>query len=159
MTLSEALRQIESIRRNNPNPMAQLAVEKVANYKTIPDLVRLSAQLGTILANDDSDPFVKKEVSRNLASTNQKIDREITKAIEWIKSDTTETLERKKALERKIVELRAKEDEEILSNPKYEQLKILNAELSSIRENYRRQFDEWKKAKEAFRFVKNELQE
>ena len=159
VTLSEALRQIESIRRNNPNPMAQLAVEKVANYKTIPDLVRLSAQLGTILANDDSDPFVKKEVSRNLASTNQKIDREITKAIEWIKSDTTETLERKKALERKIVELRAKEDEEILSNPKYEQLKILNAELSSIRENYRRQFDEWIKAKEAFRFVKKELKE
>ena len=158
-SLGEALRQIESIRRNNPNPMAQLAVEKVANYKTIPDLVRLSGQLGTILANEDSDPFVKQEVSRNLASTNQKIDREITKAVEWIKSDTTETLERKKALERKIVELRAKEDEEILSNPKYEQLKILNAELSSIRESYRRQFDEWKKAKEAFRFVKNELQE
>ena len=68
-------------------------------------------------------------------------------------------LERKKALERKIVELRAKEDEEILSNPKYEQLKIFNAELSSIRENYRRQFDEWKKAKEGFRFVVNETQE
>ena len=158
-SLGEALRQIESIRRNNPNPMAQLAVEKVANYKTIPDLVRLSGQLGTILANEDSDPFVKQEVSRNLASTNQKIDREITKAVEWIKSDTTETLERKKALERKIVELRAKEDEEILSNPKYEQLKILNAELSSIRENYRKQFDEWNKAKEALRFVKNDLQE
>ena len=158
-SLGEALRQIESIRKKNPNPMAQLAVEKVANYKTIPDLVRLSAQLGTILANEDPNSFVKKEVSRNLASTNQKIDREITNAIEWIKSDTKETLERKKALERKIVELRAKEDEEILSNPKYEQLKILNAELSSIRENYRRQFDKWKKAKEAFRFVKNEPQE
>ena len=158
-SLGGTLRQIESIRRNNPNPMAQLAVEKVANYKTIPDLVRLATQLGTILANNEPNSFIKKEVSRNLDSTNQKIDREIKNAIEWIKSETTKALERKKVLERKIVEMRAKEDEEILSNPKYEQLKILNAELSSIRGNYGRQFDEWKKAKEAFRFVKNELQE
>ena len=53
--------------------MAQLAVEKVSNYKTIGNHVRLSGQLRTILANEDSDPFVKQEVSRNLASTNQKI--------------------------------------------------------------------------------------
>jgi hypothetical protein len=158
-SIGSTLRQIDSIRKNNPNPMAQLAVEKVANYKTIPDLVRMAAQLETMLANEDSDPFVKKEVSRNLHSTNQKIDREITNAIDWIKSVTKETLERKKVLERKLVELRATEDEEILSNPRYEQLKKLNEELSSLRENYRRQFDDWRKAKEGFRFVKNESHE
>jgi len=158
-SIGATLRQIDSIRKDNPNPMAQLAVEKVANYKTIPDLVRMSAQLGTMLANEDPDPFVKKEVSRNLHSTNQKIDREIKNAIDWIKSVTKETLERKKVLERKLVELRAKEDEDILSNPRYEQLKKLNAELSSLRENYRGQFDDWRKAKEGFRFVENNGQE
>jgi hypothetical protein len=154
-SIGTTLRQIESIRKDNPNPMAQLAVEKVANYKTIPDLVRMSAQLGAMLANEDSDPFVKKEVSRNLDSTNQKIDREIKNAIDWIKSVTKETLERKKLLERKLIELRAKEDKDILSNPRYEQLKKLNAELSSLRENYRGHFDDWRKAKEGFRFVEN----
>jgi hypothetical protein len=158
-SLGETLRQIESIRKNNPNPMAQLAVESVANYKTIPELVRMSAQLETMLANENPDSFVKKEVSRNLDSTNQQIDREITNAIDWIKSVTKEALERKKVLERKLVELRAKEDEEIVSNPRYGQLKKLNAELSSLRENYREQFDDWKKAKEGFRFVENKVQE
>lgn len=158
-SLGETLRQIESIRKNNPNPVAQLAVESVANYKTIPELVRMSAQLETMLANENPDSFVKKEVSRNLDSTNQQIDREITNAIDWIKSVTKEALERKKVLERKLVELRAKEDEEIVSNPRYGQLKKLNAELSSLRENYREQFDDWKKAKEGFRFVENNVRE
>ena len=158
-SLVETLRQIESIRKNNPNPVAQLAVESVANYKTIPELVRMSAQLETMLANENPDSFVKKEVSRNLDSTNQQIDREITNAIDWIKSVTKEALERKKVIERKLVELRAKEDEEIVSNPRYGQLKKLNAELSSLRENYREQFDDWKKAKKGFRFVENNVRE
>jgi hypothetical protein len=158
-SLGETLRQIESIRKNNPSPMAQLAVESIANYKTIPELVRMSAQLGTVLANENPDSFVKKEVSRNLDSTNQQINREITNAIDWIKSVTKEALERKKVLERKLVELRAKENEEIVSNPRYGQLKKLNAELSSLRENYREQFDDWKKAKKGFRFVENNVQE
>ena len=50
------------------------------------------------------------------------------------------------------MEVRAKEDEAILSNPGYEQLKRLNAELSTLTENYREQFDDWKKAKLNFRF-------
>lgn len=157
--IAETLRQIKSIRQDNPNPMALLGVEKVANYKTIPDLVRMSAQLRTVLANEDSEPFVKKEVSRNLQSTNQKIDREITNAIDWIKSVSIETIERKKILERKLVDLRAKEDKEILSNPRYGQLKRLNAELSSLRKNYSRLFDDWREAKKGFRFVENLTQE
>ncbi len=158
-SLGGTLRQIESIRKNNPNPMAQLAVEKVANYKTIPELVRLSGQLETMLANENPDAFVKKEVSRNLDSTNKQIVGEIKNAIDWIKLDTKEALERKKALEGNLVELRAKEDLDILSNPRYELLKRLNSEISSLQGNYRMQFDDWKKAKVGFRFEEIERQD
>ena len=132
--------------------MAQLEVEKIAKFKALPELVRMSAQLETMLANENPDDFVRKEVSRNLNSTKEQIFLLIKNAIDQIKIETKEALARKKGLERKLVEVRAKEDEAILSNPGYEQLKRLNAELSTLTENYREQFDDWKKAKLNFRF-------
>ena len=158
-SMVEALRQIESISKSNPNPMAQLEVEKIAKYKSLPELVRMSVQLETMLANENPDDFVRKEVSRNLSSAKEQIFLLIKNAIDQIKVETKETLGRQKALERKLVELRAKEDEAILSNPGYEQLKRLNAELSSLKENYREQFDDWKKAKENFRFEEINVKE
>ena len=158
-SMVEALRQIESISKSNPNPMAQLEVEKIAKYKALPELVRMASQLETMLANENPDGFVRKEVSRNLSSTKEQIFLLIKNAIDQIKVETKQTLGRKKDLERKLVELRAKEDEAILSNPGYEQLKRLNAELSSLKENYREQFDDWKKAKENFRFEEIKVQE
>lgn len=116
-SMVKALRQIDSISKSNPTTMALLEVEKIANYKTIPELVRMSAYLETMLANEDLDSFLKKEFSRNLHSTNQKIDREIKNAIEWINSVAKETLDRKKGLERKLVELRANEENAILTPP------------------------------------------
>ncbi|MDC0156491.1 hypothetical protein OAK38_01870 [Verrucomicrobia bacterium] len=158
-SMVKPLRQIESLSKSNPNPMALLEVEKIAKYKSLPELVRMSAQLETMLANDNPDSFVKKEVLRNLDSTKQNIDKEIKNAIAWIKSVAKETLDRKKGLERKLAELRAKEEDAVLSNPGYEKLKRLNAELSSLKENYREQFDDWKKAKENFRFEEIKVQE
>ena len=151
-SMVEALRQIESISKNDPNPMAQLEVEKIAKFKALPELVRMSAQLETMLANENPDDFVRKEVSRNLNSTKEQILLLIKNAIDQTKIETKEALARKKGLERKLVEVRAKEDEAILSNPGYEQLKRLNAELSTLTENYREQFEDWKKAKLNFRF-------
>lgn len=151
-SMVEALRQIESISKNDPNPMAQLEVEKIAKFKALPELVRMSAQLETMLANENPDDFVRKEVSRNLNSTKKQILLLIKNAIDQTKIETKEALARKKGLERKLVEVRAKEDEAILSNPGYEQLKRLNAELSTLTENYREQFEDWKKAKLNFRF-------
>lgn len=148
----KTLRQIESITQNNTNPMALLAVEKIANHKTLPDLVRMSGQLEKLLAEEDSDEFVIKEVTRNLGSTNQKIVKEIKNAIANIKFVTKEALDKKADIELKLVNLRPSEDRNILSNPKYELLKRLNAELSSLQENYRMQFEEWNKAKTSFRF-------
>jgi hypothetical protein len=148
----KTLRQIESISQNDTNPMALLAVEKVANHKTIPGLVRMYRQLEKVLANEDPDEFVKKEVTRNLDSTNQQIVKEIKKAIDRIKIVTKEALDKKAAIEIKLVTLRSKEDQNILSNPKYELLKRLNAELSSLQENYRMQFEDWIKAKKSFSF-------
>ena len=158
-SMVEALRQIESVSKSNPNPMAQLEVEKIAKYKSLPELLRMAVQLETMLANENPDDFVRKEVSRNLSSTKEQIFLLIKTAIDQIKVETKETLGRKKGLERKLVELRAKEDEAILSNPGYEQLKRLNAELSSLKENYREQFDDWKKAKENFRFEEINVKE
>ena len=132
--------------------MAQLEVEKIATFKALPELVRMSAQLETMLANENPDDFVRKEVSRNLNSTKEQIFLLIKNAIDQTKIETKEALARKKGLERKLVEVRAKDDEAILSNPGYEQLKRLNAELSTLTENYREQFDDWKKAKLNFRF-------
>ena len=81
-SMVEALRQIESISKSDPNPMAQLEVEKIAKFKALPELVRMSAQLETMLANENPDDFVRKEVSRNLNSTKEQIFLLIKNAIE-----------------------------------------------------------------------------
>ena len=99
--LNKTLSQIDSIHKKDRNPLALLVVERVANHKTIPDLTKMARQLKEILANQETDPFVRKEVSRNLEANANKTIKEIADAIAQIKTDARKGLERKKMLEEK----------------------------------------------------------
>ena len=155
--LNETLSQIDSIHKNDRNPLALLKVERVANHKTIPELVRMARQLKEILANRGTDPFVRKEVSRNLEATTDKTVKEIAEAITQIKSEAREGIERKEVLEERMIDLRAKEDSLVKSNPKYALLERLNEEISRQKEIYLGNYEEWTRAKNNFRFEEIEL--
>ena len=137
--------------------LALLKVERVANHKTIPELVQMARQLKEILANQGTDPFVRKEVSRNLETTTVKTVQEIADAITRIKSEAREGIERKEVLEERMIDLRAKEDSLVKSNPKYALLERLNAEISRQKEIYLINYEEWTQAKNTFRFEEIEL--
>ena len=77
--------------------LALLVVKRVANHKTIPDLTQMARQLKEILANQETDPFVRKEVSRNLDANANKTVKEIADAIAQIKTDAREGLKLKNA--------------------------------------------------------------
>ena len=155
--LNETLSQIDSIHKNDRNPLALLKVERVANHKTIPELVQMAKQLKEILANQSTDPFVRKEVSRNLETTTVKTVQEIADAITRIKSEAREGIERKEVLEERMIDLRAKEDGLVKSNPKYALLERLNEEISRQKEIYLVNYEEWTRAKNNFRFEEIEL--
>lgn len=155
--LNETLSQIDSIHKNDRNPLALLKVERVANHKTIPELVQMAGQLKEILANQGTDPFVRKEVSRNLETTTVKTVQEIANAITLIKSEAREGIERKEVLEERMIDLRAKEDSLVKSNPKYALLERLNAEISDQKKIYLSNYEEWTWAKNNFRFEEIEL--
>ena len=150
--LNKTLSQIDSIHKKDRNPLALLGVERIANHKTIPDLTKMARQLKIILANQETDPFVRKEVSRNLEANANKTVKEIADAIAQIKTDAREGLERKKMLEEKMIDLRAKEDIQIKSDPKYALLDRLNKEIISQKEVYLGNFKQWDLAKKNFRF-------
>ena len=155
--LNETLSQIDSIHKNDRNPLALLKVERVANHKTIPELVQMAGQLKEILADQGTDPFVRKEVSRNLETTTVKTVQEIANAITLIKSEARERIERKEVLEERMIDLRAKEDGLVKSNPKYALLERLNEEISDQKKIYLSNYEEWTWAKNNFRFEEIEL--
>ncbi|MEK9633604.1 MAG: hypothetical protein VW622_07175 [Opitutae bacterium] len=150
--LNKTLSQIDSIHKKDRNPLALLVVERVANHKTIPDLTKMARQLKEILANQETDPFVRKEVSRNLEANANKTIKEIADAIAQIKTDARKGLERKKMLEEKMIDLRAKEDMQVKSDPKYALLDRLNKEIISQKQIYFGNFEQWNRAKKNFRF-------
>ena len=152
--LNKTLSQIDSIHKKDRNPLALLDIERVANHKTIPDLTKMARQLKEILANQETDPFVRKEVSRNLEANANKTIKEITDAIAQIKTDARRGLERKKMLEEKMIDLRAKEDMQVKSDPKYALLDRLNKEIISQKQIYLGNFEQWNRAKKNFRFEK-----
>jgi hypothetical protein len=157
--LNEMLSQIDSIHKNDRSPLALLKVERVANHKTIPELVQRARQLKEILANQGTDPFLRKEVSRNLEATTDKTVKEIAEAITQIKSEAREGIERKEVLEGRIIDLRTKEDDYVKSSPKYARLERLNKEINRQKGIYLRNYEEWNHAKTYFRFEDIELLE
>ncbi len=150
--LNKTLSQIDSIHKKDRNPLALLVVERIANHKTIPDLTKMARQLKIILANQETDPFVRKEVSRNLEANANKTIKEIADAIAQIKTDARKGLERKKMLEEKMIDLRAKEDMQVKSDPKYALLDRLNKEIISQKQISLGNFKQWNRAKKNFRF-------
>jgi hypothetical protein len=155
--LNEALIQIDSIHKKNPSPLALLEVERIANYKAIPELTRMANRLREILANRNTDPFVRKEVTRNLETTTVKTVNEISAAIAQIKSETREGLKRKETLDERMIDLRSKEDNDLKSSPQYALLERLNSEISRQNKIYLSNFEEWTTAKNAFRFEEIEI--
>ena len=99
--LNKTLSQIDSIHKKDRNPLALLVVERVANHKTIPDLTKMARQLKEILANQETDPFVRKEVSRNLEANANKTIKEIADAIAQIKTDAEKDSSVKKCWKKK----------------------------------------------------------
>jgi hypothetical protein len=155
--LNETLSQIDSVHKKDNNPLALLEVERVAKHKTIPELVQMASQLREILTNQGTDPFIRKEVSRNLEATTVKTVKEIATAINEIKSEARQGLERKETLEERLIDLRAMEDGHVRSSPKYALLERLNEEISRQKEIYLSNFEEWTQAKNAFRFEEIEI--
>ncbi|MBN37369.1 MAG: hypothetical protein CMI29_02780 [Opitutae bacterium] len=155
--LNETLSRIDSIHKKDPSPLALLEVERIAKYQNLPELIAMTSQLRKILGNQDTDSFVRKEVSRNLDSTMSKIVREIAGAITQLKSETKEGLKRKEVLEERMIEMRASEDSYVKSSPKYSLLERLNEEIRSQKEIYQSNFSEWKRAKNTFRFEEIEI--
>jgi hypothetical protein len=155
--LNEALIQIDSIHKNNPSPLALLKVKRIANHATIPELTRMADQLRKILADRNTDPFVRKEVTRNLETTTIKTVNEISASITQIKSETREWLKRKETLEERMIDLRSKEDSNLKSSPQYALLERLNTEISRQNKIYLSNFEEWTTAKNAFRFEEIEI--
>lgn len=155
--LNETLSRIDSIHKKDPSPLALLEVERIAKYQNLPELIAMTGQLRKILGNQDTDSFVRKEVSRNLDTTMSKIVREIASAITQLKSETKEGLKRKKVLEERMIEMRANEDDYVKSSSKYSLLERLNEEIRSQKEIYQSNFAEWKRAKNTFRFEEIEI--
>ena len=155
--LNETLSRIDSIHKKDPSPLALLEVERIAKYQNLPELIAMTGQLRKILGNQDTDSFVRKEVSRNLETTMSKIVREIAGAITQLKSETKEGLKRKEVLEERMIEMRASEDNYAKSSPKYSLLERLNEEIRSQKEIYQSNFAEWKRAKNTFHFEEIEI--
>lgn len=156
-SLNETLNSIESIHQKDKNPMMLLEVERIAQMDKIRQLTRTIDDLRLIHANERSNAFIFKEVTRNLKATERRLTGEIALAIESIKQETKNLLTRKITLEERLVNLREQNSIEIKSDKKYLLLKRVDKQIAELSSAYLSKYKVWEIAKEVYRFGEIEI--
>ena len=156
-SLNETLKSIESIHQNDKNPLMLLEVERIAKEDKIRELTRTIDDLRLIHANERSNEFIFKEVTRNLKATERKLIGEIALVIEGIKLEASSGLARKITLEERLITLREQSSLAIKSDKKYLLLKRVDNQIAKLNSAYLSNYKVWEIAKKSYGFGEIEV--
>jgi len=156
-SLNETLKSIESIHQNDKNPLMLLEVERIAKEDKIRELTRTIDDLRLIHANERSNEFIFKEVTRNLKATERKLIGEIALVIEGIKLEASSGLARKITLEERLITLREQSSLAIKSDKKYLLLKRVDNQIAELNSAYLSNYKVWEIAKKSYGFGEIEV--
>jgi hypothetical protein len=112
----------------------------------IEELRNTMDQLQMMLVNQELDSTVTQEVKKNIETNRLLVKNEVANAIEELKAKTIMTLERKKILSARLVDLQKKEGLNLGGQPKFTLLKQLEDKHQGLLAQYQKSFTDWQQS-------------
>ena len=123
-----------------------LSIESITQFGMIEELRNTMDQLQMMLVNQELDSTVTQEVKKNIETNRLLVKNEVANAIEELKAKTIMTLERKKILSARLVDLQKKEGLNLGGQPKFTLLKQLEDKHQGLLAQYQKSFTDWQQS-------------
>ena len=140
------LLQIDTLFKAGKPTQEYLSIESITQFGMIEELRNTIDQLQRMLVNQDLNDVVSLEVKKNIETNRLLLKNEVANAIEELKVKTIKTLERKKVLSNRLVDLQKEGSLQNGGQPKLTLLKQLEDKLQKQLPQYQKSFTEWKQS-------------
>ena len=149
------LLEVESYFKEGRSTMDYIQIEGFAKYGMLKEISETIGELNNMISSKSLDKAVTGEVQKNINRNYALLENEIAKAIEKLKEEISEGLERKKVLSNRLVDLHKTDAQNQIGNPKYRLLVQLEEKIERIIPIYQQAFKRWKSS--AYTVVKSDL--
>ena len=148
-----ALLEIEKIHMNKKDPIEYLTIIKLSTFGSVEEFLTNIDRLERMLVNQDLEPILKKEVTKNLISLKSSLNQELAKGIEHIKEISRTALEQKIQLQKKLVDLEMMKNDIHSLHPRFKLLKSVKNQLDEKRAIFSADYQKWHNVKQGVIFT------
>ena len=148
------LREIESIHLQKKDSKNYLSINSLASFGQVQEILSHIEQLSEMIINQSLDPVLEKEISKNLISLRESLNKELASGIDHIKDELKSTVSRQKELHARLVDFEINKKDDLAFSPRLKLLKAHNLQLSLVKEQYEKMYLAWESSKEGIVFKK-----
>ena len=148
------LREIERIHLQKKDSKNYLSINSLASFGQVQEILSHIEQLSEMLINQSLDPVLEKEISKNLTSLRESLNKELASGINHIKEELKSSVSRQKELHTRLVDFEINKKDELTFSPRLKLLKAHNLQLSLVKEQYEKMYLAWQSSKEGIVFKK-----
>ena len=148
------LREIESIHLQKKDSKNYLSINSLASFGQVQEILSHIEQLSEMIINQSLDPVLEKEISKNLISLRESLNKELASGIDHIKDELKSTVLRQKELHARLVDFEINKKDDLAFSPRLKLLKAHNLQLSLVKEQYEKMYLAWESSKEGIVFKK-----
>jgi len=145
--------EIDSIHRNKEHPLKYLDVRPIAQFGKVADLSDILSQLKLLSSNPDLNDFTREEVKKNIETTSKSLEAEVVEAIGEIKSRVKSLLNRKKELQKSVIDAIESHRLSIAQDPAVAKLSDIRERLAELQAEFDERNLQWIRAKKSFSLV------
>ena len=146
------LREIESIHLQKKDSKNYLSINSLASFGQVQEILSHIEQLSEMIINQSLDPVLENEISKNLTSLRESLNKELASGINHIKDELKSTVSRQKELHARLVDFEINKKDDLTFSPRLKLLKAHNLQLSLVKEQYEKMYLAWESSKEGIDF-------
>ena len=144
----KALKEIENIHLAQKDSSEYLTIKMLADFGNVQDFFSNVVELKKLLAKQELEPILKKEVNKNLDKLESSLAQEIAKGIDHIKRTSRVSLDRKIELQKILVDNEIKKNDIHSLHPRFRVLKSVKKQLDEKNALFSSEFKKWQIAKQ-----------
>jgi len=145
--------EIDSIHRNKEHPLNYLQVRAIAEFGKVKELSDILSQLKSMVENPDLNDFTRNEVKKNIEITSKSLEGEVVEAIEEIKFRVETLLNKKKELQKSVIDTIQDHRISISKDPAVAKLDDIRKRLAKLKNEFDEKNLEWIAAKRSFSLI------
>ena len=148
-----ALLEIEKIHLSKKDPNEYLTINELSTFGSVEEFLTSIDRLQRMLVNQDLEPILKKEVTKNLTKLKASLNQELAMGIEHIKELSRTALEQKIQLQKKLLDLEMMKNDIHSLHPRFKLLKSVKSQLDEKRAIFSADFQRWQNVKQGVVFT------